>query len=173
MNLTFAHGSPVVPLNRENDSRPFIGGDYLLGWDGSEWVACTAGIPVEDSHGTDYLITANHCFQSGNNIYTKNYGHHVGLQTSWDNRTDSELINTGYANGGGRTLMRASQMSETESITFRWTARIPPGPWGKTSARTGFIRMTTATGYRATCTPRESLSRTSAEQMVPAMMCRK
>lgn len=103
VKLTFTRGSPVRLASRENDDDPFIGGDLLYGWNGTEhaWVTCTAGIPVEDSAGEDYLLTANHCFEYNNNIYTQNYGHHVGLVTHWSAATDSELIDTGLSGGQG------------------------------------------------------------------------
>ena len=96
VRLTFEAGTPMVPASRENDVKPFIGGDLLTshGWN------CTAGIPVEDVNGRDFLVTAAHCFQVGWSVTTQN-GHHVGTVTRRADLSDSELVDTGYYGGVG------------------------------------------------------------------------
>lgn len=111
--LTFAPGRPMTGLSREDDSAPFIGGDWLYGWNTPDngRVSCTAGIPVENSAGEDGLITAGHCFTPNNGVYTENFGAHVGTSSSVSDANDSEIIWTGKYLGGG------SNADEGESDT--------------------------------------------------------
>jgi hypothetical protein len=98
VSLTFAGGAAPVNANRQDDTRPFIGGDGLSG--GGR--ACTAGIAVENprSH-EDYLITAAHCFKKGSRVSTWDGIYVVGKVTAVAGTNDAELIDTGYRRGKG------------------------------------------------------------------------
>lgn len=96
VRLTFEAGTPMVPTSRENDVIPYIGGDYLS----SHGVACTAGIPVENANGRDFLVTAAHCFGINYTVTTQN-GHRVGVVTHRSTISDSELVDTGLSGGRG------------------------------------------------------------------------
>jgi hypothetical protein len=111
--LTFATGTPMAGLSREDDSAPFIGGDWLYGWNTPDKgrVSCTAGIPVESTSGQDGLITAGHCFTPDNGVYTENFGASVGTSSSVSDTNDSEIVWTGKYLGGG------SNADEGESDT--------------------------------------------------------
>jgi hypothetical protein len=113
VDLTFAAGRAMVPASRENDSPPFIGGDWLYGWNSYDKSRqnCTAGIPVENSAGQDGLITAGHCFTPNNGVYTENFGHYVGNTSGVSDDNDAEIVWTGKYLGGG------SNADEGESDT--------------------------------------------------------
>jgi len=71
VRVTFASGRPVKADSwadtKWHDSSPFIGGDALS--DGS--YVCSAGLPtVRTSDSHPIMITADHCFTSGDAIYT-------------------------------------------------------------------------------------------------------
>lgn len=120
VRLTFAHVSRPVPLTRENDVIPFIGGDYESGFSvlkGPGW--CTAGIAVENSTGKDYLITANHCFTDGYPVTNMNGSHKIGVPTSYSVAADAELIDTGYANGAGSNADEGN--SDNASGGINWS----------------------------------------------------
>ncbi len=112
VRLTFRAIGPSKPLTRENDVIPFIGGDYMTGYNANEGdVTCTAGIAVEDSGDYDYLITANHCFTEGYYVTTENGNTIVGIPDKYSTPADAELVYTGYSGGKG------SNADEGESDT--------------------------------------------------------
>jgi hypothetical protein len=58
---------------RWNDSYPLVSGDVLIA-DGIGGVngahsQCTAGLTAENSAGRDYLVTADHCFVTGYQVW--------------------------------------------------------------------------------------------------------
>lgn len=103
VTLTFAHGVPIAGVTRENDSNPFIGGDYTSGWNTPDGRRpfCTAGIAVENSSGQDGLIQAGHCVTPNNGVYTLNGSNYVGQVGGVSDSNDSEIIWTGRYNGVG------------------------------------------------------------------------
>lgn len=111
--VSFTRGAAPEPASRENDSAPFIGGDYASGWNSTSKSrpVCTAGIPVENSSGQDGLIEAGHCFTPNNGVYTQNFGHYIGNTSSIARQQDAEVIWTGKYLGGG------SNADEGESDT--------------------------------------------------------
>jgi hypothetical protein len=113
VGVSFSHGVAPEPASRENDSAPFIGGDYASGWNSTSKSrpVCTAGIPVENSAGEDGLIEAGHCFTPNNGVYTENFGHYIGNTSSILHQEDGEVIWTGKYLGGG------SNADEGESDT--------------------------------------------------------
>jgi hypothetical protein len=104
VRLTFEAGTPMVSTSRENDVAPYIGGDFLT----SHGENCTAGIPVENANGRDFLVTAAHCFPVNAVVTTRN-GHRVGVVTRRSDISDSELVDTGLSGG------RGSNADEAES----------------------------------------------------------
>lgn len=52
--------------NKWHDGSPQIGGDVIT--DGNYY--CTAGLPAVNSANAPVMITANHCFNPGNSVYT-------------------------------------------------------------------------------------------------------
>lgn len=71
ITVVFQQGSPITPASwadvKWHDSSPFIGGDVLT--DGSSY--CSAGLPaVRTSDGHPIMVTANHCFPTGDRVYT-------------------------------------------------------------------------------------------------------
>lgn len=56
----------AVPFDRENDSSPWNGGDFITNDTNTD---CSSGIPAHNSGGGYYLITAAHCFPLGTDIY--------------------------------------------------------------------------------------------------------
>lgn len=101
--LTFARGVKVAPFSRENDSAPFIGGDYAFGWNSNQQdrPVCSLGIAVENSSGQDGLMEAGHCFSPGNEVYTENYGHRIGQPGLINHTYDAEIVWTSDKNGAG------------------------------------------------------------------------
>jgi hypothetical protein len=99
VRLTFQQVYGAGPLSRENDSLPFIGGDGLRDPLTGEY--CSGGIAVENSSGRDFLITAAHCFPSGDTVTTFNGTTHVGIPYRYNLNYDAEIIDTGKSNGAG------------------------------------------------------------------------
>jgi hypothetical protein len=60
-------GPLVLDSKRYDDSSPWNGGDLFYTQTGTVQ-GCTAGFPVEDAAGTDYMLTAAHCFEGGDVI---------------------------------------------------------------------------------------------------------
>jgi hypothetical protein len=123
VRLTFLQSKPGAPMSRENDTAPFIGGDWLTNYAAT----CTAGISIENSSNRDFLITANHCFPSGSTVFTQNGTTAVGIPYRYNENFDAELIDTGKYNGAG------AQADEGESDTsgggIKWyplTGNAPP-----------------------------------------------
>jgi hypothetical protein len=101
VRLTFARGTPVEPMGREDDSRPFIGGDGL--YYSGNGNSCTAGIAVEYpvTH-EDLIVTAAHCYPVNyEDITNWAQTHVVGEVSTDDENTDSELIDTLHCCGAG------------------------------------------------------------------------
>ncbi|MFE9427825.1 hypothetical protein ACFYNO_33245 [Kitasatospora sp. NPDC006697] len=108
---------------RWNDGAPFIGGDVLIGPSHRAGYStqCTAGMAVEDQSGNDYLITADHCFQTSSNaqifgegdpVGTWNYNH--GTYVGWIGgldlpKWDAQIIATGGQYGSGTNSDEADQ----------------------------------------------------------------
>ena len=114
---------------RWNDGRAEIGGDVLT--DGVS--GCTAGLAAEKG-GRDYLITAAHCFPTGNDVYGEGDkirywgltpGFHIGKVTDQDTHWDAEVIDTGLYNGNGTNSDEADQPQSTviavTSFGTSWT----------------------------------------------------
>ncbi len=75
-----------------HDSAPFIGGDYLT--TNGLGTGCTAGLPaVRNSDGHAIMITANHCFQVGQGIYTG-----AGPTFQYNNGLTGNTVGTTIAN---------------------------------------------------------------------------
>ena len=111
VQLTFQQGMQVIAANREDDTAPFIGGDFLKGTGSDSNTHCSGGISIENSAGRDFLITANHCYHSGNVVTNNNGTAQVGIPYRYNNYDDAELIDTGKYNGNG------AQADEGESNT--------------------------------------------------------
>lgn len=111
--VSFTQGAAPDPASREDDSAPFIGGDYASGWNSTSdsRPACTTGIAVENSAGEDGLIEAGHCFTPDNGVYTEDFGNYIGNTSSIVDNQDAEIIWTGQYLGGG------SNADEGESDT--------------------------------------------------------
>ncbi|MFG3056932.1 hypothetical protein ACGFZP_39090 [Kitasatospora sp. NPDC048239] len=75
-------GHHLETSSRWADSAPYYAGGYLFGVGG-----CTAGIPVKDGSGHNYLITASHCGRNGV-VYRNGNGSVIGgavrTATQWD-----------------------------------------------------------------------------------------
>lgn len=97
--ISYSHGDPQVPLSRETDTYPFIGGDDIVdtGWNGGG-AACTAGIPVaRNSDNAHFMVTANHCFPGGT-VYTGGqYPNVLGPVQAHSGVWDAELIKAGVS----------------------------------------------------------------------------
>nr|MDT0663222.1 hypothetical protein [Micromonospora sp. DSM 115978] len=97
-DVTYVAGSPVRPVTRENPSPPYPGGIpirwdwYLSGWD------CTAAFGVRNSSGTEYLMTAEHCYDVGDGIEDMDGGG-VGTVQTENNPYDAALIQTDSQSG--------------------------------------------------------------------------
>src|SRR5262249_2283082 len=87
-----------VPLDRENDTAPWNGGDFITHNSTGD---CSSGIPVHNSANQYYLIIAAHCFPLHTNMYngsvTIPYGNDgamgdIGEQDTRQNGSDAELI---------------------------------------------------------------------------------
>jgi len=123
--VTVTAGTPITPRSwRWNDTKPFIGGDVLLGNDHkSGYLAqCTSGLATEKG-GHDYLLTAAHCFPNGAHVYGEGdavghfnytFGNSVGTVTSLNAHWDAEVIDTGSSGGSG------SNSDEADTPTGKW-----------------------------------------------------
>jgi hypothetical protein len=113
--VTVSRGRPSRLFTwRWNDTAPFIGGDVVN--DGN--ALCTSGMAAENSSGTDYILTADHCFNKNETIYGEgdpvgepffSLGNRIGTVTITDEYVDSEAINTGKSNGAGSNSDEADQ----------------------------------------------------------------
>lgn len=102
--LTFTQGTAVTGADRENDTAPFIGGDYATGWNTPDKRRpyCTTGIPIEGTSNQDGLIEAGHCFTPDNGVYTENGSTYMGVASAHvDDSSDAEIIWNGTFNGAG------------------------------------------------------------------------
>ncbi|REH54247.1 hypothetical protein BCF44_102479 [Kutzneria buriramensis] len=123
--VTVTAGKPITADTwRWNDTKPFIGGDVLLGnaRKSGYRAQCTAGLATEKG-GHDYLLTAAHCFPSGAHVYGEgdsvgswgfNFGNSVGTTTSVNDHWDAEVIDTGASGGAG------SNSDEADTPTGKW-----------------------------------------------------
>jgi hypothetical protein len=117
--VTVTAGKPITPRTwRWNDTKPFIGGDVLVGnAHGGGRGACTAGLATEKG-GHDYLLTAAHCFSSGAHVYGEGdavgnynftFGNSIGTTTTVNAHWDAEVIDTGASGGAGSNSDEADQ----------------------------------------------------------------
>lgn len=97
-DVDYVAGHRVRPLTRENPAPPYQGGIpirwdfWISGWD------CTAAFGVRNSAGTEYLLTAEHCYDVGDGIEDMN-GDSVGTVRSETVRYDAALIQTDSQSG--------------------------------------------------------------------------
>ncbi|WP_030277201.1 hypothetical protein [Streptomyces sp. NRRL B-24484] len=99
---------------RWNDSRPFIGGDYV----GITNHRCTTSAAAYMGTG-DWILTAAHCFPEGQNVYgnASTYGdlryftagNYTGRVTDVHPEWDMEAIYTGTSGGAGSNSDEADQ----------------------------------------------------------------
>ncbi|MGW0615669.1 peptidase [Streptomyces sp. NPDC002788] len=124
--VTVTAGSPIKAATwRWNDTYPLIGGDVLLGQGVKSGYVdqCTSGIAAENaSTGEDYLITADHCYPLGADVFGEatpvgawgtNYGNYLGEVTSGDDYWDAQIIDTGHKSGAGSNSDEADQPQGT------------------------------------------------------------
>ncbi|MEV0401269.1 hypothetical protein [Actinoallomurus sp. NPDC050550] len=100
--ITFTKGALVEGAAwrdvKWHDTTPFIGGDVIT--DGNEY--CSAGLPaIRNSDGATVMVTADHCFKNGAQVYTGNgtpgaltgsTGNWVGQRTSATQEFDAEIL---------------------------------------------------------------------------------
>lgn len=138
VRLTFEHGTQVRLLySRDNDIPPFIAGDYLSGINGQGADGCTAGIPVEDSAGNDYLITANHCFYADTWVYTANGTTEVGYPDRYNDAIDAERINTLASDGLGSLAIEGNNNAGGTITGYPIVGNTPSWPVGMDICQNG------------------------------------
>lgn len=95
--------SEPITTDRQNDSAPWNGGDFIS--NGSS--DCTSGIPVNNPNNTYYIITASHCFSLNQSIYNESAtiplgtGNYMGVVSNVAGGTgglDAELVNMSSSN---------------------------------------------------------------------------
>ena len=93
-----------VPFDRQNDTAPFNGGDFISDNVGD----CTSGFPVHNGTPDYYMITAAHCFNLGSTVYNKSVtiplgsGPAMGNVSNRDTTSgglDAELIYLSHTSG--------------------------------------------------------------------------
>jgi hypothetical protein len=90
-DIVMVAGSPVRPVSRESPQSPYPGGiptrvsTRSSGWD------CTSAFGVRDASGTQFLLTAEHCYNTGNNVRAMN-GNNIGNVQAVDVEFDAALI---------------------------------------------------------------------------------
>ncbi|MER7674816.1 hypothetical protein ABTY61_41035 [Kitasatospora sp. NPDC096128] len=121
--VTVTTGDPITPIAwRWDDPSPFIGRDVLVGpaHAAGYTAQCTAGLAAEDSSGSDYIITADHCFSTGSGTHVHgegdavgnwqlNYGSYVGDVGGDRPEWDAQVIWTKQSNGAGSNSDEADQ----------------------------------------------------------------
>jgi hypothetical protein len=127
--VTVTPGTPVrfdSVYWRWNDSYPLVSGDVLLGnGHGGGHTQCTSGLAAENSAGRDYLLTADHCFKTGSQVWGEgatppgnwnsyaDFGNYFGVDIGGYDTYDEALIDTGKYNGVGTTSLEADQPAGT------------------------------------------------------------
>ena len=97
-DLTFVPGKKVHSTTRADDSPPYYGGAPIRwDWEFSGY-NCTSAFGVRNSAGTEFLATAEHCFDVGDGVEDGG-GDQVGTVTSRNVLHDIELIQTDTAAG--------------------------------------------------------------------------
>lgn len=115
-DISYVAGNPVKAVSRENPSPPYPGGipirwDWgLSGWD------CTAAFGVRNSAGTEYLLTAEHCYDVGDGIEDMDGGG-VGTVRTENNQNDAALIETDSQSG---VWVNDDYMFNVRSQQYSW-----------------------------------------------------
>ncbi len=97
-DIVMVAGSPVRPVSRENAQAPYPGGiptrvsTRSSGWD------CTSAFGVRNASGTEFLLTAEHCYDIGNNVRAMN-GNNIGNVQAEDVEFDAALIRADAQSG--------------------------------------------------------------------------
>lgn len=118
-------------LSRQNDSAPHWGGAAIT--DGSG--VCTSGFTVKNSAGTEFMVTAGHCFGSGASVRSTGGGQSFGKVVNrasfptWDlellgGSTYGTHIYTGNATGTGTHVVSAANpaVGSTYCVSGQTTA---------------------------------------------------
>ena len=115
-NIVISQGTAPTPTDRATDTDPFWGGDQIT--NGTN--ACTGGFPAYNSNGTQYMITAAHCFSRLDDIDTSNGNSYLGEVTQRDlddPGLDAELINIQDQGGGQGILWTCGPTSACDADT--------------------------------------------------------
>lgn len=97
-DIVAVNGDPITPVSRENPQAPYPGGiptrvsTRSSGWD------CTAAFGVRNASGTEFLLTAEHCYNVGNNVRAMN-GNNIGNVQAVDVEFDAALIRADAQSG--------------------------------------------------------------------------
>ena len=143
--VTVTPGAPFRAATtywRWNDTYPFVSGDALLadgiGAPNGGHNFCTAGLMAQNSAGRDYLITADHCFVTGYQVWgdggsygdlnSTSFGNYVGVDIGGYDRFDEALIDTGKYNGAGVVPLEADSPAGTYyDVTSDFNAGVGQG----------------------------------------------
>jgi hypothetical protein len=109
---------------RYNDSSPWNGGDFIYHLGSTEGADCSSGVPVHDAtNGTQYMLTASHCFWSFGGVGTSVRNGYIRL----DNGTvysgsSTTLIGSVTKNSnltsGSTTIDTALIKASTSTLSF-------------------------------------------------------
>lgn len=123
-NIVIEQGTAPIPHDRDDDVPPFWGGDGLD--DGGH--GCTGGFPAYNGNGTQYMITAAHCYPRLDTI-TNDYGSTtIGevTQRDLDNPgLDAELINLSTTGGGQGIIYTCGSTNACDAYTDGSSSVVP------------------------------------------------
>lgn len=97
-HVEYVASEPVHNVSRESPSAPYPGGIPIRwGFYPSSW-SCTAAFGVRNSSGTEYLLTAEHCYDMGDDIEAMD-GDNIGEIKAENDINDAAIFNVNTYSG--------------------------------------------------------------------------
>ncbi|WFE54819.1 trypsin-like serine protease [Micromonospora sp. WMMD1155] len=97
-DIEYVAGNPIHNVSRESPSAPYPGGIPIRwGWEASGWT-CTAAFGVRNPSGTEYLLTAEHCYDNGDDIESMD-GDNIGEIKAENDLNDAAIFNVNTSSG--------------------------------------------------------------------------
>jgi hypothetical protein len=117
VDLAFETGSPVTNVSRTNDSPPYWGGTPIKGdWDWS--YRCTSAFGMQ-AGSYEYLMTADHCFDLGDNVEDPN-ADDIGYTRIRNFLDDATGIR---GNIGGAAFLSNTYTDTYDRAAWSWTGQ--------------------------------------------------
>ncbi|MEU8258671.1 hypothetical protein AB0C06_30900 [Micromonospora inaquosa] len=97
-DIEYVASNPIHNVSRESPSAPYPGGIPIREGSGLSGWTCTAAFGVRNPSGTEYLLTAEHCYDNGDDIEAMD-GDNIGEIKAENDLNDAAIFNVNTSSG--------------------------------------------------------------------------